>query len=101
MDNVWEKYNFRPYNLAVELLKTKYGIDMSNQTTKQVKKEMLVGVDEIYLFCSDKECSNKIPEYVLRFDKLVTHYINDPNQTSGNKLIKIIDSIYALMISKN
>lgn len=99
IDDVWHKYNFSPYFPAINMLKDQFGIDMSKQNVKQITKNMLDGVDKIILLCSQKECRNVIPEYILWFDPMIKNYITDPNWTEDKKLKEIVKDIHKFIIN--
>ncbi len=98
IDDVWKKYEYRPYEPAVDLLYKKYGIDMSQQKAKHLTEDMIDDVQKVFLLCSQDECTSLIPDYILSFPELVIHYVSDPNHLINNNLKSIADYIYSFVV---
>ncbi len=98
IDDVGFKYNYKPYEPVIEIMQAEFNIDMSNQKVKQLSVDSLVGIDKVIVLCSQEECYNKIPDYILSFNNLEFKYMTDPNQLWIKNIKKVIDDIKQMVV---
>lgn len=101
IDNVGFKYDYKPYPPIINLLKSKYGINMSHQTVKPISPHLLHNIDKIILLCTQDECHNIIPDYVINFKNVQTNYIPDPNNLEPKNIDTIVADILDIVLTIN
>lgn len=93
IDNVWFKYNHKPYPPIIEILKNEYNIDISQQTVKHVTEEMIDAVDSVIILCKEKECQSWFPTYLGKKSHIILKATTDPNNKTETDIKEIIEKI--------
>ncbi|OGM29446.1 hypothetical protein A2801_03915 [Candidatus Woesebacteria bacterium RIFCSPHIGHO2_01_FULL_41_10] len=95
VDNVGAKYNYRPTDLIIEVMRED-GVDISSQSVKQVSLEMLVGVTRIVVLCEPEICPVFIRDSSI---SVLYHQITDPAHSGREATIQIRNEIKELVKS--
>jgi len=94
-DDVGEKYNFRPREDIVQVMKEK-GIDISTQRIKQITETMLVEVRTIVILCNPE----LLPDFLkVSSLNILFKEVPDPHESTIEGVREIRDQVEKIILN--